>query len=120
MQTPAQDSRSVPGLLYPTAVQDDRCEQEHCQGPVDIDPPLVSYRHDVGYRRSPGNLASPVTRLIGCSRMSLWSGVVVSLSAAESYDGLTSSHPRIIIMHLTGHELAVLPSLVAAARGDSH
>jgi hypothetical protein len=33
---PAQNSRSTLGLLYPVAVRDDRCEQEHCQGPVDI------------------------------------------------------------------------------------
>ena len=62
---PAQNSRSVSGLLYPTAVRDDRCEHKHCQGPVDIDPPLVSYRHGVGYRRSPGNLTSRVTRSTG-------------------------------------------------------
>jgi hypothetical protein len=34
------------------------------------DPLLVSYRHAVGYRRSPGNLASRVTRSIGKCRMS--------------------------------------------------
>ena len=34
---------------------------------------LVSYRHPVGYCRSPGNLASRVTRSIGECRMSLWS-----------------------------------------------
>ncbi|HEY7416681.1 MAG TPA: hypothetical protein VH593_15945, partial [Ktedonobacteraceae bacterium] len=43
------------------------------QGAVDTDPSLISYRHRVGYCRSPGILASPVTRSIGWSRMSLWS-----------------------------------------------
>jgi hypothetical protein len=43
------------------------------------DPSLVSYRHAVGYRRSPGKLASRVTRSIGECRMSLWSTLVVSL-----------------------------------------
>lgn len=64
---PAQNRRSVPGLLYLIAVRDDRCEQEHGQEPVDIDPPLVSYRHVAGYLRSPGNLASRATRTIGQS-----------------------------------------------------
>jgi hypothetical protein len=32
----AQDSHSAHGLLYLTAVQDNRCEQEYCQGRVDI------------------------------------------------------------------------------------
>ena len=45
------------------------------------EPSLVSYRHAVGYRRSPGNLASRVTRSIGECRMSLWSAVVVNLYA---------------------------------------
>ena len=48
------------------------------------DPPLVSYRHVVGYRRSPGNLASHVTRSIGECRMSLWSAIVVSIQAHGS------------------------------------
>ena len=43
------------------------------------DPLLVSYRHAVGRRRSPWNLASLVTRSIGWSRMPLWSTVVVSI-----------------------------------------
>jgi hypothetical protein len=37
------------------------------------EPSLVSYRHGVGYRRSPGNLASLATRSIGECRMPLWS-----------------------------------------------
>jgi hypothetical protein len=45
---------------------------------------LVSYRHVVGYRRSPGNLASLVTRLIGWGRMSLWSAMVVGIQAHGS------------------------------------
>ena len=43
------------------------------------DPSLVSHRHLVGCCRSPGNLASLVTRSIGECRMSLWSTLVVSL-----------------------------------------
>lgn len=43
------------------------------------DPSPVSYRHVVGYRRSPKNLASRVIRSIGECRMSLWSAFVVSL-----------------------------------------
>jgi hypothetical protein len=49
---------------------------------------LVSYRHVVGHRRSPGNLASCVTRSIGECRMSLWSTLVVSPPEAESHDWL--------------------------------
>ena len=48
---------------------------------------LVSYRHLVGCRRSPGNLASCVTRSIGKCRMSLWSAVVVSIQAHGSGGG---------------------------------
>jgi hypothetical protein len=44
---------------------------------------LVSYRHGVGYRRSPGNLAALVTRSIDWSRMSLWSLVVVGPPVAD-------------------------------------
>jgi hypothetical protein len=40
---------------------------------------LASYRHGVGYPRSPGNSASRVTRSVGECRMSLWSAVVVSI-----------------------------------------
>jgi hypothetical protein len=43
------------------------------------DPSLVSYRHVVGYRRSPRNLAFRVIRSIGECRMSLWPAFVVSL-----------------------------------------
>jgi hypothetical protein len=46
---------------------------------VDINPSLVRHCYVVGYRRSPGNLASRVTRSIGECRMSLWSTLVVSL-----------------------------------------
>ena len=46
--------------------------------PVWGDPSFVSYRHAAGCRRSPRNLASFVTRLIGECRISLWSMVVVS------------------------------------------
>ena len=49
-----------------------------------LDPSLVSYRHGVGYRRSPGNWASHVTASIGECRMSLWSAVVVSIQAHGS------------------------------------
>src|SRR5215472_17824854 len=38
VQTPAQDSRSAHGLLYPAAVRDDQRQHEHCQGGVDISP----------------------------------------------------------------------------------
>jgi hypothetical protein len=41
-----------------------------------------SYRHGVGYFRSPGNLTSLVTRSIGECRMSLCSVVVVSICPA--------------------------------------
>src|SRR5437867_4200206 len=74
--TLAQDSRSAYGLLYLAAVRADRRKQKHCQGMTDSDPSLVSYRHTVGHFRSPGNLASRVTRSIGECRMSLWSAVV--------------------------------------------
>jgi hypothetical protein len=33
---PAQDGRSAHGLLYLTAVSDNSCQQEDCQGRVDI------------------------------------------------------------------------------------
>jgi hypothetical protein len=89
---PARNSRSVPGLLYPTAVRDDRCEHKHCQGPVEIDPPLVRHSRSVGYRRSPGNLASPVTRSIGWSRMSLWSAIVVMLSRFSRVPAAVPTH----------------------------
>jgi hypothetical protein len=52
------------------------------------DPSLVSYRHIVGCRRSPGDLASRVTRSIGECQMSLWSALVVSPPAAEPHDRL--------------------------------
>ena len=48
------------------------------------DSSFVSYRHVVGYRRSPGDSGFPVTRLIGWSRMSLWSAMVVSIQAHGS------------------------------------
>lgn len=62
---------------------------------------LVSYRHGVGYRRSPGSLASLVTRLVDWSRMPLWSTVVVSIylrgllhgQARDSNDGKSSMLP---------------------------
>jgi hypothetical protein len=71
VRMPAQDSRSAHGLLYLAAVSADWREQEHHQGTVDTDPSLVSYRHGVGYRRSPWKLASSVTRSIGECRMLL-------------------------------------------------
>jgi hypothetical protein len=74
-------SCSAHGLLYLAAVRANQREQEHRQGTVDTDPSLVSYRRAVGYRRSPGDLASRVTRLIGWSRMSLWSTMVVIIQA---------------------------------------
>jgi hypothetical protein len=95
MQTPVQDGTSAHGLLYPTAVWVDWREQEHCQGTVDADPSLVSYRHGVGYRRSSGNSASLVTRSIGECRMLLWSAVVVSFYAcgpAHSHADGSRSH----------------------------
>jgi hypothetical protein len=54
---------------------------------------LVSYRHAVGYRRSPGNLASHVTRSIGECRMSLWSTMVVNLQA----HGFGGSYPLTLL-----------------------
>jgi hypothetical protein len=48
------------------------------------EPLACKLRHGVGYRRSPGNLASAVTRLIGWSRMPLWSAMVVSSQAYGS------------------------------------
>src|SRR5690242_20726057 len=36
MRRHAQDGRSARGLLYPTAVRDDFCQQEPCQGRLDI------------------------------------------------------------------------------------
>jgi hypothetical protein len=57
------------------------------------DPSLVSYRHAVGYRRSPGNLASHVTRSIGECRMSLWSTMVVNLQA----HGFGGSYPLTLL-----------------------
>jgi len=51
------------------------------------DPSLVSYRHLVGYSRSPGNLACLVTRSIGECRMSLWSAMVVNFQAHGSGGG---------------------------------
>src|SRR6266568_8233467 len=71
VRSAAQDGHSVCGLLYFAAVRADWREQEHRQEAVDTDPSLVSYRLGVGYRRSPGNLASRVTRSIGECRMSL-------------------------------------------------
>ncbi len=59
--------------------QDTRLKRE-CGKPqvmLSADPSLVSYRHSVGYCRSPGNSASLVTRSIGECRMSLWSAIVV-------------------------------------------
>src|ERR1044071_2869996 len=86
MWTPARDSRSAHGLLYLAAVRANQREQEHRQGTVDTDPSLVSYRRAVGYRRSPGDLASCVTRLIGWSRMSSWS-TMVDIIQAHGYGG---------------------------------
>lgn len=62
----------------------------HRQGTVDADPSLVSYRHVVGYRRSPGNPALHVTHSIGDCRMSLWSTLVVSLRLC----GMSGEHPQ--------------------------
>jgi hypothetical protein len=42
-------------------------------------PSLVRHCQSLGYRRSPGNLASRITRSIGECRMSWWSTLVVSL-----------------------------------------
>jgi hypothetical protein len=50
------------------------------------DPSLVRHCQSVGYCRSPGNLASHVTRSIGECRMSLWSTLVVSPPLVESYE----------------------------------
>jgi hypothetical protein len=68
------------GLNLPTAhpfYQAGRVPPVSRRQGVDADPSLVSYRHVVGYRRPPGNLASRVTRSIGECRMSLWSALVV-------------------------------------------
>ncbi len=53
-----------------------------------IDLSFVSYRRGVGYRRSPGNLASRITRSIGECRMSLWSVLVVSSEVPRCYHWL--------------------------------
>ena len=49
-----------------------------------LDPSFVRHCQSVGYRRSPGNLAFCVTRLIGWSRMSSWSTMVVNIQAHGS------------------------------------
>jgi hypothetical protein len=54
---PAQDSRSACGLLYLAAVRDDRREQEHCQGCVDIDLASLTAPEAVG--RLPRCLLGP-------------------------------------------------------------
>jgi hypothetical protein len=51
-------------------------------------PLLVRHCHFVGYRRSPGDLFSLVTRSIGERRRSLWSTLVVSSPPSESRDRL--------------------------------
>jgi hypothetical protein len=61
------------------------CLRGDCDRTGDLS--LVSYRHLVGYCRSPGNLASCVTRSIGECRMSLWSAMVVSTQAHGSGGG---------------------------------
>jgi hypothetical protein len=50
VQTPAQDSRSAHGLLYPAAVRDDQRQHEHCQGGVDISPASLTAPESVGRR----------------------------------------------------------------------
>jgi hypothetical protein len=74
-------------MLYLAAVRDDWREQEHRQKIIDTDPSLVRHCQSVGYRRSPGRLAFRVTRLIGWSRMSLWSTMVVNIQAHGSGGG---------------------------------
>ena len=81
VRTPAQDSRSAHGLLYLAAVRANQREQEHRQGTVDTDPSLVSCGALSVTVAHLGNLASLVTRLIGWSRMSLWSTRVVTIQA---------------------------------------
>ena len=46
-------------------------------------PSLVSYRHSVGYRRSPGDQPLPQSTLLGRRPTSLWSDVVVKLRHAR-------------------------------------
>jgi hypothetical protein len=91
------------------------------------DPSLVSYRHLVGYRRSPGNLASGVTRSIGECRMPLWSTMVVSIQAhgsggsyptaslpAQALDCMgrwSTPGPQILNLGLSAWELACHVSL---------
>jgi hypothetical protein len=50
----AQDGRSACGLLYLTAVWDDRREQEHCQDDVDIQSvsSVWSSGRDMGYNHA--------------------------------------------------------------------
>ena len=79
-----QDSRSVHGLLYLAAVWDDRCEQEHRQGPVDIDFSLVRYGYLVAWCRLPGICRLDLSLSVGPIPMLLWSTLVVSFSAASS------------------------------------
>jgi hypothetical protein len=78
------------------------------------DPSLVSYRHGVGYRRSPGNLTSLVTRSIGWSRMSLWSAVATIPRGVMAWKN-GYSHPRADLHRHSGRWepcvlLPILPS----------
>jgi hypothetical protein len=80
--------------MYLAAVRTDRRKQEHCQGIVDIDPPLVRHRHSVDYRRSPRNLASCV---LASQRVSY--AVVVSEESAPCIVRIDD--------HSTGHVLGI-------------
>jgi hypothetical protein len=48
VRMPAQDSRSVHGLLYLAAVRDDRRRKEHCQGRVDTGPASLTAPEAIG------------------------------------------------------------------------
>ena len=87
-------------VLRRTAVVE-RCSGEDCarRSRSPRDPLFVSYRHPVGYRRSPGNLASVVTRSISEWRMSLWSTMVVSPQGL--LDGRAAPEGSLAVEHLS-------------------
>lgn len=82
------------------------------------DPPLVSYRHGVGYRRSPGNLAPRVTRSIGECRMSLWSTMVVSPQGL--LDGRLAPERSLAVEHLSWPDHRVRTGSTAACNDLIH
>ena len=59
VQTPAQDSRSAHGLLYPAAVRDDQRQHEHCQDGVDISPASLTAPESAGRRLLSCDVSGP-------------------------------------------------------------